>query len=155
MSTALTWPRLYPLLGEDEQITKLLVDARVKMESMVVISVLGVLFAMAGTLFFVFIRPSWALFLVAFWGGLLVWRLAYRSAIDSARVYGEIVKVTYDLYRHKLAASLRLASFTTLDEERTEWQKVNAFLYRNKDYGHVFDFSTAPPEPKPKAGAKQ
>lgn len=153
MSIQLLWPRLFPLLKEDDHITKLLVDGRMKLESMVAISVLGLIFALAGLLTFTLFTPSWLFFLFTFWGGLLVWWLAYRSAIESAGAYGDIINVTIDLYRHKLAESLYLTTYKNLEDERKEWQKVNAFLYRNKNYGHIFDYSKL--ETKPAEGGKK
>jgi hypothetical protein len=138
MSTALLWPRLYPLLKETDPITRLLIDARVKMESMVAISVLGAVFALAGFLYFVLIKPFFIFFLLTFCGGLIIWWLAYYMSIESARVYGELVKSTFDVYRRILADALKLPPCLSLDEERKQWQMVNAFFYRNKNYGLTY-----------------
>jgi hypothetical protein len=145
ISVPLLWPRLYPLL-KDEQILGLLVDARMKLESMVAISVLGAAFAAVGSIYFILVKPSWPLFLLTFWGGLLVWWLSYRSTIGLGRVYGELVAATFDLYRHKLTEKLNLPMQKSLKEERQQWQKVNAFFYRNKNYRLEFEIplKTAP-----------
>jgi hypothetical protein len=122
------WPRLYQVIPDNARTS--LVDARTSLSLMLNICTLalglavGALIALAVT--------TWSA--AACWataaGGVVVAWLAYRSALGPARVYGELVRSMYDLYRGDLLAKLGFALPDTLAGERELWKNLGLQMYR-------------------------
>jgi hypothetical protein len=135
IDTVLIWSRLYHLLPKT--LVANLSAARAGIEQMIVVSALGLVFAVfsgidiywtssAGWLHF----PGWA-----WWGcvlgGLFVFWVAYRGAVGHARIYGTHLKAAFDLHRNDFLKLFRLPLPANLDEERARWIEVCKFLYKN------------------------
>lgn len=141
MSSTLLWPHLYVIISEKKgKLIELLTDARASLESLVFISILGALFMALGVPYAIFgaiigIEHAGPIFLFTFWGGIAIWWLAYRGAIESARNYGDLMNTAFDLYHTELLKTLGLDEDLSLENERKLWGKVNALYYRGKDYG--------------------
>jgi hypothetical protein len=55
-------------------------------------------------------------------------RLCYEAAIRQARVYGDLTRVAFDLYRHKILKQMLLAIPDNLAEERVLWGVLNQLV---------------------------
>ena len=51
----------------------------------------------------------WWLFLLVFVGGLLLARLCYQAAVTQAGDYGSLLRVAFDLHRHKILEAMHIA----------------------------------------------
>lgn len=129
IDAVLIWPRLYHLFPE--RLLQTLAEARSSFEFMLVISFLGGAFALLSSIYLLIVGATWWLFLLCFWGGLLVAWFAYEAALGSARLYAQQVKAAFDLYRNELLNQMRLPLPTNLKEETEQWEKIGQFLYRN------------------------
>ncbi|HEY9613122.1 hypothetical protein [Allocoleopsis sp.] len=129
IDAVLIWPRLYNLFPE--HFIQTLAEARSSFEFMLVRSFLGGAFALLSSIYLLIVGGTWWLFLLCFWGGLLVAWFAYNAALGSARLYAQQVKAAFDLYRNELLIQMRLPLPTNLKEEREQWQAIGQFLYRN------------------------
>ncbi|MCA1994354.1 MAG: hypothetical protein LDL41_20240, partial [Coleofasciculus sp. S288] len=129
IDAVLIWPRLYNLFPE--RFIQTLAEARSSFEFMLVISFLGGAFALLSSIYLLIVGATWWLFLLCFWGGLLVAWLAYKAALGGARLYAQQVKAAFDLYRNELLIQMRLPLPTNLKEEKEQWEKIGQFLYRN------------------------
>ena len=129
IDAVLIWPRLYNLFPE--RFIQTLAEARSSFEFMLVISFLSGVFALLSSIYLLFVGATWWLFLLCFWGGLLVAWLAYNAALGSARLYAQQVKTAFDLYRNQLLIQMRLPLPTDIKEERAQWKAIRQFLYSN------------------------
>jgi hypothetical protein len=129
MDAVFFWPRLYQLIPDNARSS--LVDARTSLALMLNICTLGLGLA-AGTVIALAattIKPAAAFWAMAASGVVVAW-LAYRSALGPARVYGELVRSMYDLYRGDLLAKLGFAPPDTLTGERELWKNLGLLMYR-------------------------
>ena len=129
MDAVFFWPRLYQVIPDEARSS--LDEARTSLALMLNISSLALLLS-AGTfaaLAVAAVRPGAAFWAAAACGLAIAW-LAYRSTLGAARVYGELVRSMYDLYRGDLLAKLGFALPKTLAEERTLWQNLSQQMYR-------------------------
>jgi hypothetical protein len=129
IDAVLIWPRLHNALPQ--RFAQTIAEARGALDFMLVISSLGGAFALLSGVYLLIIGAPWWLFLVCFWGGLLVAWLAYQSALGSAVLYAQQIKAAFDLYRNELLKQMHLPLPATPDEEKTRWREVGQFLYRN------------------------
>ncbi|RSM73310.1 hypothetical protein DL991_31680 [Amycolatopsis sp. WAC 01375] len=122
----LTWPRLFPLLPD--KLTASLASARAELEFQVMISAHAAFFAVAaGGWLAVTGGPPW-LFLTCYWSAAALAWATYRGALAPARLYGDQVRVAFDLYRHELLDRLGMDG----DEQ---WARLNQFWHRNIPLG--------------------
>jgi hypothetical protein len=71
------------------------------------------------------------------WGGILVYllagvalaRICYYAAIKQAIVYGEHVRVAFDLYRGELLKHMRIKLPESANKEHTLWQTLGRWTY--------------------------
>jgi hypothetical protein len=125
LDAVLTWPRLFPLLPDG--LTAALTAARAEIEFHLTISALTSFFAAtAGAWLAAVHGPTW-LFLTCYWAGAATAWLTYRGALAPARLYGEHVRVAFDLYRQELLTHLGIEG----GDEREQWTRLNQFWYRN------------------------
>jgi hypothetical protein len=118
----LTWPRLFPLLPD--KLTASLTAARAEIEFQLTISAQAAFFAVAAGAWLAVTGGPVRLFLACYWGGAAVAWATYRGALAPARLYGEQVRVAFDLYRGELLTCLGL-------EGDDQWPRLNQFWYRN------------------------
>jgi len=129
MDTVFFWPRLYQVIPDNALSS--LDDARTSLALMLNVCTLalglavGTLIALAVTT----IMPAAAYWAVAAGGAVVAW-LAYRSALSSATVYGDLVRSMYDLYRGDLLAKLGFALPDTMAGERELWKNLGKQMYR-------------------------
>lgn len=129
IDAALVWPRLYPLLPEP--FVGMIASKKSSLDSYIVISFLGLLFVLLGGVYLFFIKPTWWLFPIAFFGGIVIWWIMYKCAIQAAIGYGNLIRVAFDLYRGDLLKELGLGKPTTLDldKEWPLWHKIGQFIF--------------------------
>ncbi len=123
------WPRLYQVIPDNARTS--LIDARTSLALMLNICTLALGLAVGTliTLGVTTVKPAAAWWATAA-GGLIVAWLAYRSALGPARVYSELVRSMYDLYRGDLLARLGFALPDTLTGERELWKNLGLQMYR-------------------------
>jgi hypothetical protein len=143
IDSVLVWPRLYPLLPEP--FTNLIADKKNLLDSCVIISFLGLVFAIFGGFYLFFIKPMWWLFPIVFFAGIFIWWIMYESAVQAAAGYGNVIRTAFDLYRGKLLNELGFEEIKNmdLDNERRLWHKVVQFF----KFGTKQTFVT-PPRPQ-------
>jgi hypothetical protein len=143
------WPRLYGVLPEGMRTT--LEQARSAIDTMLILSLLAWLFVpvAAGILLATGAGwQAWPQWLVALGGGLLVGMVAYRSAVSSALVFGELIRSCFDLYRHDLLKQLGYAIPDALQGEQQLWHNLAQQLTRlGADDETVLRYATATTEP--------
>lgn len=54
----------------------------------------------------------------------------YTWILDAANLYADLIKATFDLYRHLLYASLRWQLPTEPSEERRVGEQLTEYLFR-------------------------
>ena len=132
LDTSLWWPRMASLLpvtlsGQiDAALTPLI--------ALLNLSFLLTLVALLGGPALVLIdlfgaSPPWWLFLLVFAGGLLLARLCYEAAVTQAGDYGSLLRVAFDLHRHKVLEEMHFARPDNLREERRLWDALNQWVY--------------------------
>lgn len=129
IDAVLIWPRLYYLLSD--RFVQTVADARGALDFMLVISSLSVGFALLAGTYLLITGAAWLYFLVCFLGGLFTAWLAYKSALGSALLYAQQIKVAFDLYRNDLLKQMHISIPTTPEEEKMVWNDVVQLLYRN------------------------
>ncbi|MEV4399952.1 hypothetical protein [Nonomuraea sp. NPDC049607] len=127
IDAALVWPRLYPLLPADHRAT--LAAIRADLEFFLTVSFLAGLFSTASGLFLLVTGAPAGLFLLCYAGGAAVALIGYACALGPARLYGEQVKVTFDVYRGDLLKQLGHESGSE-DEEWVLWEALAQQWYR-------------------------
>jgi hypothetical protein len=130
MDAVLLWPRLYAVLPEG--FIKTLDGAKTSLDFMLVVSTLGSLFALLAGIYLVVTSGPWWLFLFCFAGGWIVAYLAYRSALEAAVTYGQLIKSAFDLYKDALRQQLGYERSKSLEEERAFWAAVYDLIYRGE-----------------------
>ncbi len=144
VDAVLVWPRLYPLLPE--RMATAVATARTDLDSLLVISALSAVFAVAaGVDVLAAAGPAW-LFAACFGAGVAVSRLAYGAATRAAVVYAQQIKVAFDVYRGALLTQLGVPTRADPEAERRDWQRLAMLWYRN--------LPDATEEPPPRSTAK-
>lgn len=146
LDAVLVWPRLYNLFPES--FVKTLAEAKSAMDFMLIISWLGGFFGLVSGVYLLIVRAPWWLFLLCFWGGMLVATSAYQGSLGSASLYAEQIRAAFDLYRSELLKQMRLKLPESLKEEKTVWDAVNQLLYRNNslEYPDVWIYAGGMPK---------
>jgi hypothetical protein len=129
MDAVFFWPRLYQVIPDSARNS--LDDARTSMTLMLNICTLALVISAGAfiALVFWFVKPADAWWAAAGGGAVAAW-LGYRSALGPARVYGDLVRSMYDLYRGDLLAKLGFALPATLAGEQELWQNLGERMYR-------------------------
>lgn len=130
MDAVLLWPRLYAVLPES--FAKTLDGAKTSLDFMLVVSSLSALFAIVTGIYLLAAQGAWWLFLLCFLGGLVVARLAYRSALEAAITYGQLIKSAFDLYKGELRKQLGYEQPESLDEERAFWRSFYELIFKGE-----------------------
>lgn len=126
MDTAVTWPRLYPVLSEP---TRAVVDdRRDSMDASARMTV--VMAATAAVAAFLLVRTGWGLVLALIPAGLA--SLAYVAAVQAALAYGEAVRVAFDLHRFDLLKALRIELPEGTTAERGTFRELSDLWRQGK-----------------------
>ncbi|MCW6004796.1 hypothetical protein K1W54_09380 [Micromonospora sp. CPCC 205371] len=129
IDAVLVWPRLYALLPD--RMASLVAAARADLDSLLVTSALALAFAVAaGGNVLAAHGPAW-LFATCTAAGLAVSWAGYRSAIRAAVVYGQHVKVAFDVYRNDLLQQIGLPIPEDGAAELRCWERLGLLWYRN------------------------
>jgi hypothetical protein len=128
IDSTIIWSRLRPLLKAEALAP--LEDKKTTLELMLLMSLLGILFATIWCPVLAIFTHRWDLFLLSALGIPLAW-ICYQNAIQSALAYGEQVKATFDLYRNDLLKALNRPIPSDTETERKEWLRLSRFFYRN------------------------
>ena len=81
--------------------------------------------------------PIWAIWiwwLALIIALLLIW-IGYRSALQAADVYGQLLEATFDVHRHLLYGAFHQTLPETSIEEKTRGEKLTYDLW----YGPLYD----------------
>ncbi|MFL6141784.1 MAG: hypothetical protein ACJ72N_07945 [Labedaea sp.] len=144
----LVWPRLAHLCTErfvqDYEISRAGVDF------LLVVSTLSALFAVLGGLVVVILNGAILLFVAVILGGFGLSRLAYASAVDAAKEYGEQIRASVDLFRLELLRQLRYPEPADPKRERAMWEDFDDLLRRGEQRRYRY---ASAPEPPPIPGS--
>ncbi|MFI6390927.1 hypothetical protein [Nonomuraea sp. NPDC050540] len=144
LDAVVIWPRLYPLLPEEQRAA--LVAARTELEFFLTVSVLAAVYSAASGIFLILAGAAPGLFLLCHGAGGVAALLAYRAALPSARLYGQQVKVTFDVHRALLLTATGRKDTEDLDE-RLRWQALARHWYRGIPLAATYHAAAASPEP--------
>jgi hypothetical protein len=143
------WPRLYGVVPEAMRTT--LEQARSAIDTMLILSLLAWLYVPVAAGILVATGAGWQAWpwwLGVLGGGVLVGMVAYRSAVNSALVFGELIHSCFDLYRHDLLKQLGYAVPASLRDEQRLWHNLAQQLVRlGADDETVLRYATASAEP--------
>lgn len=122
------WPRLIAVVPDAARGD--LSDARASMALLLNVSTLAFLLGVGSfaALAAATLRPA-AVFWACGAGGLVLAALAYRSALAPGRIYAELVRAAFDLYRADLLKQLSFGLPDSLDEERALWDNLGQQMY--------------------------
>ena len=127
IDSVVIWSRLHKLFPA--AFVEEIVLVRSALDFMLIITTLGLLFSIVSGLYLLLVRAEWWLFLLCFWGGLMLAWLAYRSALSNAVLYASSIKAGFDLYRNELLKQMRLPLPRNEIEEKETWKRLGAFIY--------------------------
>jgi hypothetical protein len=127
MDAVLIWPRLYSVLPD--RLERNIGSAKAELDMMLVISVLGVAFAVFSGLISMILLPIYFTPLCIWSGFLLSW-VGYKGALTSAIPYTQLIRVAFDLHRTTLLKTIGLADPTSYQQERTRWLAIGTLWYR-------------------------
>ncbi len=131
MDTIALWPRLVPILKE-EQFTDFVTQEKSVLDFLLNMLVVVLVLSIELTYLALFLgRFGFALGICLF-ASIVSWML-YQGSVIAARQWGTTVRVAFDLYRHNLWHRLGLRPTERFQEEYILWQQVSRFLlYRHK-----------------------
>jgi hypothetical protein len=135
LDPVVTWPRLYPSLGE--ALKGALAEARSNMDALLRVTTLSLIFAIAWGIWLGIARHTLLLIGVVA-GGLIVALLGYVGATQAAATYGDLLRAAFDLHRFDLYEALhwppppswKAEKPTPADQAPTCGQALSQFLYR-------------------------
>ena len=135
LDPVVTWPRLYPSLGE--ALKGALAEARSSMDALLRVTTLSLIFTIVWAIWLGIARYALLLpWVVA--GGLIIALLSYVGATQAAATYGDLLRSAFDLHRFDLYQSLhwplppswQAEKPAPADQAPTCGQALSQFLYR-------------------------
>ncbi|MFE5487986.1 hypothetical protein [Streptomyces sp. NPDC056527] len=154
IDAVLVWPRLFHLLPGG--LLGALVTARAELSALLVRAVLSCAFAVLGAGCVAARGGPPALLLCCLWGGILLAWASYRGALNAALVYGQHVRVAFDLHRIELLEALGEERPPGPDAERERWKRICLFWHRGVPTHHAIPPAegprTAPDVPDARTG---
>lgn len=144
LDAAFWWPRLAVLLPQNFRIQ---VDMSLSpMLAAINLSSLFTLLAFINLISIVF-NHQWLMYGIFFIVGLLLARVLYHAVISQATVYGKLVRVAFDLYRHEILKQMHIPLPNNLFEERKIWNLLtNWHYYYIVPWNASSDFDVTSPE---------
>ena len=124
------WPRLHAVLPKE--FLDQLLGAKTAMTFMLMMSALSFSFSVLACTALTIFTSHWYLFLVCALGVPLSW-LCYRNALHGARLYAELIKTAFDLYRWKLLENLGVKAPPNYDQELLIWKDLTHLIYRGEE----------------------
>ncbi|GGN29909.1 hypothetical protein [Streptomyces fuscichromogenes] len=113
---------------------------------MVTISVLGAVFAVAGSAVAALLLP-WQAASVCAVAGLVEARLGYRGAVHAAAPYGDLVRSAFDVHRWLLIDAMGLQRPGCYAEELAQWRQIHQLWQRgHPDSGSAWVLGHPPKE---------
>jgi hypothetical protein len=123
LDSVVTWPRLYPLLGD--RVRAVVDDLRDGLDAAVRLAATGAVTAAAATGLLAWHSGLFTLLALV---PLAVAALAYLGAVQAAIAYGEAVQVAFDLHRFDLLTALHLEISTDREKEMAGNIALSDFL---------------------------
>ncbi|GHF99463.1 hypothetical protein [Streptomyces zaomyceticus] len=134
IDAVLVWPRLFPLLPEG--LLGALATARADLSALLVRAALSCAFAALGAGYVLVGGGPPALLPGCLWGGVLLAWTSYRGALNTAVVYGQHVRVAFDLHRVDLLEALGEERPPDPEAERERWRRICLFWHRGIPLHH-------------------
>ena len=128
LDAVIWWPRLAVIFPEAFRSS--LLTARTQMIAMINLCTVSAIVAVVGGAVLVWDRDSWSAFALTFAVGLLAAKFFYFAAVTEARGYGQLVRASFDLYRHDLLKNMNLRVPSDLRQEFELWDSLNNWVYR-------------------------
>jgi hypothetical protein len=136
MDAAVTWPRLYPVLGDPAR--AVVDDRRDSMDASARMTVVMAATATVGA--GLLLRTGLWLLLALIPAGLAV--LAYVAAAQAALAYGEAVRVAFDLHRFDLLKALHIELPEGPVQERVTFTALSDFWRQGKPLPATTKYAT-------------
>jgi hypothetical protein len=127
LDAVLWWPRLTPLLPG--KFRRQIDAALTPVVALLNLSLVLGLFALGGGTTLLFNGHLWKGGILIMSIGLALAWVCYRGALNQARDYGDMIRASFDLYRHEIFPKLHLATPDNLVRERVLWDAMNHWLY--------------------------
>jgi uncharacterized membrane protein SirB2 len=127
------WPLLYHVVPEE--LLASMSGARASMELLLVVAFLSGLFAPLASVCLIVTGAALVWVLAALLGGAALATLAYAGALAPAAIFGDHIRVAFDLHRLRLLRTLRLPVPASNAEERRVWALAEAFLADGREHG--------------------
>jgi hypothetical protein len=121
------WPRLAVLLPESFRIQ--IDTALTPMLTVLNLSTMFILLAIIGVLILLIIHQWFFWGITFFIGGLLLARACYLAAVNQSIMYGRLVRVAFDLYRHEILKKMHMQVPDNLIAERLLWDMLTNWHY--------------------------
>jgi hypothetical protein len=126
METIDWWPRLVPLLPDPFRIQ---VDfALTPIVALLNLSTCLILLTLGSSISILLADQRWWLFVLIVIIGLLLARLCYLAATDCAVAYGNLIRVAFDLHRHKILKQMDIPVPDNLAGEIRLWSSLNHWI---------------------------
>lgn len=124
------WSRLYPLLPDP--ITSSMVSARTSMEFLLAVSFLAGIYAPLASIYLIVQSGPLVWILATLVAGTVVSIAAYHASLQPAMVYGEMIRVAFDLHRLDLVKAMAKPVPTSLAAEEATWKELHLLFKRGR-----------------------
>ncbi len=123
----LWWPRLFAVLPDGFKAQ--LEAATTPMVGLINLSAALAISGVAAAGVVWWFDARWWMFVATFLIPLAAAWSCYRAAVAQASGYGNLLRVAFDLYRHKILEAMAIPLPDGLQEERVLWASLNEWLY--------------------------
>ncbi len=142
LDPVVTWPRLYPSLGET--LKAALAQARGNMDALLRVTVLSLVFVLVWGIWLA-VAGEFLLAGVTVVGGAIIALASYVGAVQAAAGYGDLLRSAFDLHRFDLYAALHWPLPPRWTAEKpapagqaiTQGQALSQFLHRGSGVADV------------------
>ena len=134
------WPRLLHVVSKEEKYFEKINDAKIYLDFTVIMSFFSLSIALIA-LFFYLPYSLWKYYSEPFIirGGIVLilgfvsFYVFYYLSVGAAKVFGEMMKSSVDLFRRKLLEELNIeeSQLSTLEKEKEIWKKVSNLIIRS------------------------
>jgi hypothetical protein len=128
LDSVLFWPRQYLLMPDS--VRQLVDDARMPVDQNVVLATLSLLTSVVAVVMGVAGYLTWVVWVPAAGATILLCAVTYRSAVQAASMFGDVIRSVCDLYRGDLLNKLGFTTPASRDEEQQLWAAIGKILYR-------------------------
>ena len=127
LDAVIWWPRMATSLPE--AFSAQIDAALTPMLALLNLSTVFITAALGGTLAVLPTGNPWWVMPIILVAGLMLARLCYGASVSQAIGYAQMIRVAFDLYRHKALEQMRIPVPDNLVAERRLWTALNTWVY--------------------------